>query len=51
MKHVMGKQNIEGHPFSIAGRENELLAIESQPITNLNSNTHKLLVDWLCLYL
>ena len=29
MKHLMGKQNIEAHTFSLAGRENELLAIVS----------------------
>lgn len=51
MKHLMGKQNIEEQVFSLAGRENELLAIEGQPSGNLKSNAHKLIVDWLCEYL
>ncbi|MFC1676717.1 hypothetical protein ACFL3G_06595 [Planctomycetota bacterium] len=48
MKHLMGKQNIDGHTFSLAGRENELLAIESQPAKNLQADLHGLLINWLC---
>ena len=48
MKHLMGNKNIGGHIFSIAGRENELLAIENQQTKNSQSNFHVLLVDWLC---
>jgi hypothetical protein len=48
MKHLMGKKNIGEHTFSLAGRENELLAIESQPSKNLKSKIHELLIDWLC---
>ncbi len=51
MKHLMGNKNIGGHVFSLAGRENELLAIEGQPSENLKSNMHKLIMDWLCEYL
>ena len=48
MKHLMGNKNIGGYVFSLAGRENELLAIESQPAKNLKSKIHELLIDWLC---
>jgi len=48
MKHLMGEQNIGGHTFSLAGRENELLAIESQPAKNLQADLHGLLISWLC---
>ena len=48
MKHLMGQKNIEGHTFSLAGRENELLAIESQATKKLESKVHELLIDWLC---
>jgi len=44
----MGKQNLDGHTFSLAGRENELLAIESQPAKNLQADLHGLLINWLC---
>jgi len=47
MKHLMGKPKIEGHTFSVAGRENELLAIENQPNEELGSDLHGLLMDWL----
>ena len=51
MKHLMGQKNIEGHTFSLAGRENELLAIEHYQNKNFKSNIHCLLIDWLCKYL
>ena len=51
MKHLMGEQNIEGYRFSLAGRENELLAIENQSARNLQIDLHGLLIDWLLKYL
>ena len=51
MKHLMGEQNIEKHTFSLAGRENELLAIEHYQNKISQSNIHCLLIDWLCKYL
>ena len=48
MKHLIGNKNIGGHIFSLAGRENELLAIESLSAKKLKSKVHELLIDWLC---
>jgi len=48
MKHLMGKQDIEDHTFSLAGRKNELLAIEKQSGKNLQTDLHGLLINWLC---
>jgi len=47
MKHLMGQKNIEGHIFSIAGRESELLAIENLSTELFQANFHELLVNWL----
>lgn len=48
MKHIMGEPNIVEHTFSIAGRENELLAIENRRTKNSQSDIHGLLINWLC---
>ncbi|MFC1792712.1 hypothetical protein ACFL3Q_03905 [Planctomycetota bacterium] len=48
MKHLMGEKNIDGRTFSLAGRENELLAIESKLNENIKSEAHEMLIDWLC---
>jgi hypothetical protein len=44
----MGEKNIDGRTFSLGGRENELLAIESKLNENIKSELHELLIDWLC---
>lgn len=51
MKHLMGEQNIKGHTFSLAGRKNELLAIENQQAKNSQAELHELLIKWLCEHL
>jgi hypothetical protein len=48
MKQLMGIQEIEGQTFLLAGRENELLAIENQSGIELEADFHGLLVNWLC---
>lgn len=47
MKHLMGKQNIGEHTFTIAGRENELIAIEICSSSRSQSDFHGLLTKWL----
>lgn len=47
MKHLMGERNIGEYAFSLAGRENELLAIEDQSAKNLQINLHEVLLNWL----
>lgn len=51
MEHLMGEQNIKGHTFSLAGRKNELLAIENQQAKNSQAELHELLIKWLCEHL
>ncbi len=47
MKHLMGEQYINKYRFTVAGRENELLAIESEAKMN-NQGSHQCLLGWLC---
>ncbi len=47
MKHLIGKLEIDGQIFSVAGRENELLAIENHANEELGNVLHELLTDWL----
>jgi hypothetical protein len=47
MKSLLGTQNIDGLSFSIAGRENELLAIVWKREAG-HPNPHEYLIKWLC---
>ena len=44
----MGEKNIGDNTFSLAGRENELLAIESQLGKDIKLKINELLIEWLC---
>jgi hypothetical protein len=47
MKHLMGEKNIGDNTFSLAGRENELLAIVSEE-KGSDPESHQCLTAWLC---
>jgi hypothetical protein len=44
----MGRQDIQGNTFFIAGRENELLAIEHQLANDVKIEPNDLLINWSC---
>ena len=47
MRYIMGDQNIGSHVFSLAGRENELLAIEMSG-NRVHFDSHCQIINWLC---
>ena len=47
MRHIMGDQNIGDQAFTLAGRENELLAIE-MPGNRVHFDSHHQIISWLC---
>ena len=47
MRHIMGDQNIGDQTFTLAGRENELLAIEMSG-NRVHFDSHRQIINWLC---